>query len=271
MKKFQTIIFILILSSFFISGCFRHPPEGMIAIPAGEFTMGTDAVDKQNLAAEHGIVKPWFVDEGPAHKVFLPLYYIDQFEVTNTLYAKFILATENAPPPYWERGAYAHGTESYPVVMVQWAEAQAYCRSRNGRLPSEAEWEKAAKGTENRPYPWGLDFSSQKANIGGLSGDLTPVGKFPEGKSPYGAFDMIGNVWEWTSDWYQPYPGSTYKSDRFGKQLKVIRGNSWSSIGHYPDEIQHELLRYHSTVTFRLFAPPDATISDVGFRCMRPA
>jgi len=252
------------------SGCFRRPPEGMVAIPAGEFFMGTDAVDENNFAAEHGIVKPWFVDEGPAHKVFLPLYYIDKHEVTNTQYAKFILATKNTPPPYWERGVYAKGTESYPVVMITWHEAQAYCRSKGGRLPSEAEWEKAARGIEKMPYPWGTEFDAKKANIGGLFGDLAPVGSYLAGKSPYGIFDMIGNVWEWTSDWYQPYPGSTYKSDRFGKELKVIRGNSWSSIGHYPVEVQNELLKYHSTVTFRLFAPPDSTISDVGFRCMQP-
>lgn len=243
----------------------------MVAIPAGEFIMGTDAIDENNLAVEHGIVKPWFVDEGPAHKVYLPLYYIDQYEVTNTQYAKFMIATKHPPPPYWENGVYAKGTASYPVVMVQWAEAQAYCKFRGGRLPSEAEWEKAAKGTENTPYPWGADFDVKKANIGGFAGDLTLPGQYLEGKGPHGTYDMIGNVWEWTSDWYQPYPGSTYKSERFGKALKVIRGNSWSSIGHYPEEIQHELLKYHSTATFRLFAPPDATISDVGFRCMRPA
>ncbi len=233
--------------------------------------MGTDAVDEKNLAAEHGIVKPWFVDENPAHKVYLPLYYIDQYEVSNTQYAKFILATKQAPPPYWEKGSYASGTASYPVVMVQWGEAQAYCQFKGGRLPSEAEWEKAAKGTDNLPYPWGMDFDQKKANVGGFAGDLTLPGTYPNGKSPYGVYDLIGNVWEWTSDWYQAYPGNTYQSDRFGKKLKVIRGNSWSSIGHYPEEIQHELLKYHSTTTFRLFAPPDANISDVGFRCMRPA
>ena len=267
------MLLVLFITSLFAlnSGCFRRPPEGMLPIPAGEFTMGTDAVDENDFAAEHGIVKPWFVDEGPAHKVYLPLYYIDKYEVTNTQYAKFILGTQNPPPPYWERGAYAKGTESYPVVMVNWSEAQTYCSSKGGRLPNEAEWEKAAKGTGMNSYPWGEAFDVKKANIGGLAGDLSPVGSYPEGESPYGASDMIGNVWEWTSDWYQPYPGSTYESDRFGLQLKVIRGNSWSSIGHYPPEVQDELLKYHSAATFRLFAPPDSAISDVGFRCMRPS
>ena len=243
----------------------------MVAIPAGEFIMGTDAVDEANLAAEHGIVKPWFVDEGPAHRVYLPLYYIDQYEVTNAEYAAFLKESGQAPPPHWKEGTYAPGDDTYPVVMVRWDEAQAYCRAKGGRLPSEAEWEKAARGTNGDIYPWGNTFDVQKANIGGFSGGLRPVGSYKAGKSPFNVYDMIGNVWEWTADWYQPYPGSTYKSDRFGKPLKVIRGNSWSSLGHYPPEIQTELLKYHSTATFRLFAPPDATISDVGFRCMHPA
>ncbi|MFQ5543961.1 MAG: formylglycine-generating enzyme family protein [Nitrospiria bacterium] len=252
-------------------GCFRPVPEGMLAVPAGEFVMGNDQIDSKNIAAEHGIVKPWFVDEGPAHKVYLPLYYIDQYEVTNIEYADFIKTEKHPPPPYWENGSYAKGDDHYPVVMVRWEEAQNYCRSKGGRLPNEAEWEKAARGGDQRTYPWGATFDARKANLGGLTGDLKPVGSFPEGKSPFGSFDMIGNVWEWTSDWYRPYPGSSYKSDRYGKPLKVIRGNSWSPIGHYEPEVQNEIMKYHSTTTFRLFAPPDSTITDVGFRCMRPS
>jgi len=261
----------LVVVLFPASLCFSAVPEGMVAIPAGEFIMGTDAVDEANLAAEHGIVKPWFVDEGPAHKIFLPLYYIDRFEVTNTQYAKFVLKTRHAPPPYWERGVYPKGGENYPVVMVAWHEAEAYCRFRGGRLPSEAEWEKAARGIDGRVYPWEGDFDLKNANVGGFAKDLRPVGSYEAGKSPFGVYDMIGNVWEWTSDWYQPYPGSKYKSDNYGKPVKVIRGNSWSSLGHFPPEVQAELLKHHSTTTFRLFAPPDSTITDVGFRCMKPS
>jgi len=243
----------------------------MVAIPAGEFIMGTDQVDDSLLAEENGIVKPWLVDEGPAHKVYLPRYFIDRNEVTNTEYAEFLQTTNRPAPPYWENGRYADGSDFLPVVMVQWEEAQDYCRSKGGRLPTEAEWEKAAKGNDGRAYPWEGDFDDNKANVGGRTGDLLPVGSYPAGQSPFGALDMIGNVWEWTADWYQPYPGSTYQSDKFGERLKVIRGNSWSSIGHFPPEVHHDILRYHSTTTFRLFAPPNATITDVGFRCIRPA
>ncbi|MFQ5597940.1 MAG: formylglycine-generating enzyme family protein [Nitrospiria bacterium] len=243
----------------------------MVAIPAGEFIMGTDAVDDSLLAAEHGIVKPWFVDEGPAHKVYLPLYYIDKNEVTNAEYAQFLKKTNHAAPPYWENEAYPEGQDQLPVVMVKWEDAQQYCHSKGGRLPSEAEWEKAAKGADGRMYPWGETFDIKKANIGGLTGNLQTVGSYDSGISPYGTLDMIGNAWEWTADWYRAYPGSTYKSDKFGQRLKVIRGNSWSSIGHFPPDVHQELVKYHSTTTFRLFAPPEATISDVGFRCIQPA
>jgi len=261
---FQLIILVL------FSGCFRRVPDGMIEVPAGDFTMGTNEVDESNLAAEHGIVKPWLVDEGPAHTVHLPLYYIDKYEVTNARYAEYIRKSKRSAPPYWENGQYAVGTGAFPVVLIQWHEAQGYCHSIGGRLPSEAEWEKAAKGGENTRYPWGNDFDLKKANIGGYVGDLSPVGSFETGKSRLGAFDMIGNVWEWTSDWYEPYPGSTYESRSFGGKSKVIRGNSWSSVGHFSPEVQNTLLKFHSTTTYRLFAPPDANITDVGFRCIKP-
>ncbi|HLG21424.1 MAG TPA: SUMF1/EgtB/PvdO family nonheme iron enzyme, partial [Candidatus Manganitrophaceae bacterium] len=239
-------------------------------VEGGEFLMGTDEVDETGFAAEQGIVKPWFVDEGPSHQVYLPPFYIDRYEVTNHRYAQFVRATGRSAPPHWENGAPPPGSDFFPVAMIRWQEAQDYCRWRGGRLPTEAEWEKAARGTDGRRYPWGNDFDLQKANVGGVAKDLAPAGAFPESVSPYGALDMIGNVWEWTADWYQPYPGARYQSKEYGKRLKVIRGNSWSAIGHYPPEVQKELVKFHSTTTFRLYASPDEAINDVGFRCVQP-
>jgi formylglycine-generating enzyme required for sulfatase activity len=253
-----------------LPACATRPPEGMVPVPAGESIMGTDEVDETDFAAEQGIVKPWFVDEGPAHKIYLPLFYIDRYEVTHAKYAEFVRAKKRNPPSYWENGVYATGSDAFPVVMVRWEDGQDYCKWKGGRLPTEAEWEKAARGTDGRRYPWGMEFDLRKANVGGSKNDLTPVGSYVFGQSPYGVFDMIGNTWEWTADWYQPYPGSSYQSKEYGKQVKVIRGNSWSSIGHFPPEIQAELVKQHSTTTFRLFAPPDAAVNDVGFRCVQP-
>lgn len=264
----NTIVLILLL--YFLKACSHRPPDGMVAVAAGEFMLGTDEVDETHYAEEQGIVKPWLVDENPAHKVYLPAYYIDRTEVTNAEYADFVRTTHHAPPSYWENGAFRKGSDRYPVVMVRWQEAQDYCHWRGGRLPTEAEWEKAARGTDGRRYPWGNEFDPKRANVGGQSQDLAPAGSYPEGKSPYGTLDMIGNAWEWTADWYRPYPGSRYQSREYGRPLKVIRGNSWSTIGHYPPEVQKELVKHHSTATFRLFAPPDSTIADVGFRCVRP-
>lgn len=265
--RFSTVFTALL--ALWTTSCMRRPPEGMVVVPAGEFQMGTDEVDETDFAEEQGIPKPWLVDEGPAHQVYLPEYYIDRYEVTNAQYAKFVQATKHPPPSYWENDTYPTGADPYPVVMVTWQDAQDYCQWKKGRLPTEAEWEKAARGTDGRPYPWGREFDVKKANIGGTAGDVTPVGSYVFGQSPYGAFDMIGNVWEWTADWYKPYPGSTHKSKEYGQQRKVIRGNSWTSIGHFAPEILEELVKRHSTATFRLFASPDSTITDVGFRCVQ--
>lgn len=272
MSFYKTLAFsfLLSISCVLFIACSRRPPEGMVAVPAGEFIMGTDEVDETHFAEEQGIVKPWLVDEGPAHKVHLPLYYIDRTEVTNRQYAEFLQATNRPAPEHWENGTYPKGSDLYPAVMVPWQQAQEYCIWRGGRLPTEAEWEKAARGTDGRRYPWGNEFDPKKANIGGTAKDLSPTGKFPEGKSPYGVLDMVGNAWEWTADWYRPYSGSRYQSKEYGKQVKVIRGNSWSTIGHFPPDVQKEMVKHHSTATFRLYARPDSTISDVGFRCVRP-
>jgi iron(II)-dependent oxidoreductase len=159
----------------------------MVEIPAGEFTMGNDAGDD---------------DEKPAHTVPLEAFEMDMFEVTNADFAKF-----------------------HPVVKVTWDDADAYCQWAGKRLPTEAEWEKAAKGEEGLLYPWGNEWDPAKANTkeSGFRGTVA-VGSFAEGASPYGVFDMAGNVWEWMADWYQSYPGSTYQSEYFGEKFKVTRG-----------------------------------------------
>ena len=251
-----------------VTACQRAPKD-MVYIPAGEFTMGTDETDPEERAAEYGIAKPWLVDEHPAHKVNLPAYYIDQYEATNARYKKFLDAMGRRAPADWENSQIPQGHSLYPVEMVSWDDADAFCRWDGKRLPTEAEWEKAARGTDGRIYPWGNAFDPKKTNVGGQMGGTTAVGTYEAGKSPYGVHDLTGNVWEWTSDWYLPYPGSTYENKDYGRKFKVMRGNSWAAIGHFPPETMADVVAHHSTATFRLYFMTNGTVNDVGFRCAK--
>jgi len=220
----------------------------MIEIPAGPFTMGSDA------GAE---------DEAPAHEVDLPAFEIDKFEVTNADFAQFVKATgyqtdaeKEGRTRNW-RGV-AEGKDNHPVVFVSWNDAVAYCQWLDKRLPSEAEWEKAARGTDGRMYPWGNDWNPSKANVKdtGLRGTAA-AGSFGAGASPYGVEDMAGNVWEWTADWYEAYPGSHCQSDYFGQRFRVLRGGAWFETADFV------------RTTVRNANSETAASDDVGFRCAR--
>jgi formylglycine-generating enzyme required for sulfatase activity len=260
-KRFLPLVLFLLIPA----GCFKNsaPPEGMVLIPAGEFIMGSDKVDTEGKGAEFGTVKPWYLDEHPQHKVFLPGYFMDKYEVTLAAYKSFVDATGSRAPENWTSGKVPAGRDNYPVTFVNWYDAERYCRWAGKRLPSEAEWEKAARGTDGRDYPWGNEFDPAKANTGdtGIS-DLTAVGRFEAGKSPYGVYDMAGNVWEWTADWYKPYPGSDYTSDMFGEKVKVLRGSSWGGMGHYA-------IPYFYRTSYRFYINPEGAFPDAGFRCAK--
>lgn len=233
----------------------------MVTVPAGEFIMGTDQTDTAQQGTEFGTAKPWFLDEHPRRRVSLPTYRIDAYEVTNRQYREFVDAAKATHPPTWPDGRFPPEQALWPVTGITWLEADRYCRWAGKRLPSEAEWEKAARGADAREFPWGDTFDEKKGNIGGTS--LTPVGSFPEGKSPYGAYDMAGNVSEWVADWYRPYPEATYTNPAFGERFKVVRNSSWGgSAGHYT--VSH----FYRT-GYRFYQPPDRRFRDIGFRCAR--
>ena len=238
-------------------------PEGMVTIPGGGFQMGSDLVDTEGKGTEFGMAKPLYLDEHPKHEVRLPTYFIDRYEVTNAAYQKYLDATQARPPRTWTNGVLPPGRERYPVTDINWYEADAYCRWAKKRLPTEAEWEKAARGVDAREYPWGNEWDGKKANTGEAGvGGIAPVGSFPGGRSPYGVEDMAGNVWEWPADWYQPYPGSTYQSKDFGQKFKILRGASWGGTGHYALP-----LFYRSA--HRFYIAPEDGFADAGMRCAK--
>jgi formylglycine-generating enzyme required for sulfatase activity len=223
----------------------------MALVPAGEFLMGSAA-------------------DGPEHRVYLDSFYMDKFEVTAARYAKFMEETSRAQPFFWEEVNLKSDGER-PVIGVDWHDADAYCKWAGKRLPTEAEWEKAARGTDKRTYPWGSDDpSSQLANYSvdgkrawqGMS-TLSPVGSFEEGKSPYGLYDMAGNVWEWVADWYDAsyYRFSPDRNPPGPSKgpMKAIRGGAWLTPGN------------NMRMSRRNFDPPVNRFLYVGFRCAQSA
>lgn len=256
----QSPLLPLSLSVLLAIACTPNPP-GMVRIPAGDFLMGSDHVDTAQQGVEFGTSKPWFLDEHPQRTVSLPSYEIDRYEVTNGQFRGFVDATRTQPPPTWPEGRFAPEQTAWPVTGVTWFEADRYCRWAGKRLPTEAEWEKAARGTDGREFPWGDTFDEKNGNIGGTA--LAPVGSFPDGVSPYGVHDMAGNVSEWVADWYRAYPGSTYTSDAFGERFKVVRNSSWGgSAGHYT-------VAHFYRAAYRFYHAPDQRFRDIGFRCAR--
>jgi formylglycine-generating enzyme required for sulfatase activity len=198
--------------------------QSLVAIPGGEFIMGNDG---------RGDDGPGDEDERPAHRVTVKAFRIDRYETTNAMYEAFVRATRRDPPFHWANGRVPEGKADHPVVYVSWHDADAFCRWAGKRLPSEPEWEKAARGTDGRRFPWGDQFSPLKANtpqywlVKHADGDTMPVGSFQEGRTPERVEDLAGNVYEWVADWYQPYPGNQFPNVHYGTKNKVLRGGSW--------------------------------------------
>lgn len=274
-----------------------------VYVPAGEFLMGSTGADIDQVMQECSYCShDWFKDEIPQRQVYLDAFWIDKTEVTNAMFAKFVAATGynsyaekvgsgisfNLFSKDWKltKGAdWQHplgpasninGLENHPVVQVNWNDAQAYCEWAGGRLPTEAEWEKAARGTDGRTYPWGnravagnlLNFADRNIDISGADKTVddgypftAPVGSYLEGASHYGALDMAGNAWERVADWYSgSYYASAPTRNPTGPSsgaYRVLRGGSWSRLARY--------VRAAS----RLKYLQENRSSGISFRCVR--
>lgn len=240
--------------------------QGMTLVPAGEFVMGSDQVDTSGKSEEFGFNEPWYLNEHPRRKVYLDAFYIDTYEVTNGQFKSYLMNTMKVSRDQLALGIERMGWQQndLPVKNVPWAQARAYCESLGKRLPTEAEWEKAARGPDGNEFPWGSEFNPDYVNAGGEEEDLMPVKSYEQGRSPYGVYNMAGNVMEWVEDWYDAYPGSTYRSKHYGKQRKVARGGSWGGVGHY-------VIPHYFRTAYRYSYPPEGFYNDVGFRCARNA
>jgi len=264
-----------------------RPADGMVMVyvPEGEFSMGSNVGE---------------ANEQPRHTVYLDAYWIDKTEATNAMFALFVEATgyqtnavgqgsswifdgagwSEVSGADWQhpRGPASDLTslDNHPVVNVSWNDAAAYCEWAGSRLPSEAEWEKAARGLDGRTYPWGnqspagnlLNFADANLSVDWASRSVddgyeftAPVGSYPAGASPYGALDMAGNVWEWVNDWYsETYYRVSPTSNPVGPSAgnsRVLRGGSWN----------HDGSNLHSYI--RISTSPSAAIDNFGFRCSR--
>jgi len=259
MKRIPVLILmsaVIGLAAFAVTGETPDPvPEvnGMVFIPAGEFLMGSSLADLKKMAD---------LDEFPQRKVYVDAFYIDIHEVTNAQYKLFIDSMGVAPPHRWENRNYPVGEDGFPVVDISWEEAAAYARFVGKRLPTEAEWEKAARGSDGRRYPWGDEFDNTLANNGE---NLVPVMSFQGGVSPYGVYDMAGNAAEWVDAWYDAYPRSkndvipkefATRDQSFSKnKFRVYRGGSWNSFGKFLRCANREREK------------PDKKWLYIGFRC----
>ena len=258
--------------------------EKMLLVPAGQFTMGATP-EQQDEVLDFGWSDHWMQhmgplvkSAGPSHQVYLDAFYIDKHEVSNKQYANFVDATGHRLPASW--GVGRCNQPNLPVVSVSWGDANAYCLWAGKRLPTEAEWEKAARGPTGAVYPWGNSWDSAKLrsaeefarrplqNFNAWLGwersvDELPaeVGSYPEGKSPFGLMDMAGNVWEWVADWFDPdyYTASPARNPRGPAtgNLRVLRGGGWD----VPKVVAFSWIR-------ETFIPPEYARSFVtGFRC----
>ena len=238
---------LIALTLIFLVSCEDETHTGMMLIPEGEFTLG---LNPQSTNLQFVSEKTSARHAQPAQQYFLESFYIDQFEVT---YEEFMKFKPQAKYPIRQM--------HLPVSGISWYEADAYCHWIGKRLPMEFEWEKAARGSDNRLFVWGNDFERGTANFGK---QVQPVNALEGDVSSYSIWGMNGNVSEWTSSWYQPYPDSVLQDKNYGKKFKVTRGGSIHKR-------EHGFLKQFAMLPYRNISPPEMRFWDTGFRCAKSA
>ncbi len=238
----------------------------MRLVPAGQFIMGSKA--EEAYAKCPPSPDCWFDDEIPPHTISLDAFYIDTYEITNALFSACVEAgacdlprntNSNMRDTYYENS----GFDDYPVIYVDWNMAKNYCEWRGAELPTEAQWEKAARGMDANLYSWGQEIDCDRANYSECVGDTSQVGNYETGISPYGIYDMAGNVWEWVADWYDAaYYANSPSSNPQGpatspENYRTVRGGSWFDSDF--------LVR----ASYRNEFPPETIENNIGFRCAR--
>ncbi|WP_319586128.1 SUMF1/EgtB/PvdO family nonheme iron enzyme [uncultured Desulfobulbus sp.] len=232
----------------------------MVWVPKGKFWMGsTDAQIAKVLNEAPTLVREWYDNEQPLHTVYLSGYWIYKYEVTVAQYRKFCTKTGRLMPiaPDWR------WIDSHPIVNVSWQDASAYAKWAEASLPTEAQWEKAARGTDGRIFPWGNQFDTSKCNESSKELLRTqPVGSYPDGASPYGCMDMAGNAWEYCSDWYSAdyYAKSPFRNPTGPKKgiEHSLRGGSW-----WDNMVNNERCSRRARIL------PASSDYHSGFRCVR--
>lgn len=317
-KLFSSLLAVLLTSTGAAYAADTAADANMVLIPAGAFNMGSNREENESMWRDANPLNPFgfldqlYVNERPMHKVDLPAYLMDKYEVTNAQYRDFVIATKHGVPSVWVQNGYnismgllrslpldelrqlatdrfkldmdvpntsqaellselnklQNSRDNLPVTGVTWADANDYCSAVGKRLPTEAEWEKAARGEQGNEYPWGNVWDPKKLRT--MSDDqnmpYAEVGSYPSDKSVYGVYDMAGNVAEWTNDWFDAYPGAdpANKSPNYGKVHRVVRGGMASS-GHYDSVsvVFRNAKRNHLN--------PRMALIDLGFRCVKNA
>ncbi len=275
MKK---ILYFLLFTLFVFVACGpqvetrTNPTDGktMVRVPAGEFRMGITAEQERALIEKQHAAAGGFEFEKPDHLVNVAEFWIDRDLATNAQYKQFLDAHPTRAVPdhelaqlkawSWDAAtrAYPQGRDTYPVVLVTWDDANAYCQWAGKRLPTEAEWEKAARGTDGRLYPWGNEWGNDKTPYGEKGGgDVAPVSKYRAGASPYTLNDMVGNVWQWTSSLFSKYPyqANDGREDQSKMGERVTRGGMFAFGAAV------------SRVNVRNKFEPTGKAISVGFRC----